>query len=172
MFGSQSITCTNESTFYLLKPIVIEELVEAVKRAEERIEKDTFANQEEIRQLSNRLIGRNPLNLMVISGMNKVDFIKQDDIIYLKSAGRYTEFHVHDKKNQVLATKPIREFENSLNNIQFYRIHNSYIINLNHLIKINKVAGNYCEMIKGDALPISRRRLEGLLRYFRSIDKR
>ena len=51
---------------------------------------------------------------MVISWMNKVDFIKQDDIIYLKSAGRYTEFHVHDKKNQVLATKPIGEFENSL----------------------------------------------------------
>ena len=83
---------------------------------------------------------------------------------------------MHQLSMQVLATKPIGEFLNKFlsnkDKIQFYRIHNSYIINLNHLIKINKVAGNYCEMINGDALPISRRRLEGLLRYFRSLDKR
>ena len=36
--------------------------------------------------------------------------------------------------------------------------------------KINKVSGNYCEMANGDSLPISRRRLEGLLDYFRQLD--
>ena len=61
---------------YLLKPVVIEQLVDAVTRAEERIEQKSTANQGEIQQLSNRLIGRNPFNLLVISGMNKVDFIR------------------------------------------------------------------------------------------------
>ena len=155
---------------YLLKPVVIEQLVDAVTRAEERIEQKSTANQGEIQQLSNRLIGRNPFNLLVISGMNKVDFIRQDEIIYLKSAGRYTEFHFNDANRQVLATKPIGEFENALDHVKFYRIHNSYIINLNQLVKINKVSGNYCEMVNGDNLPISRRRLEGLLRYFKELD--
>ena len=155
---------------YLLKPVVIEQLVDAVTRAEERIEQKSTANQGEIQQLSNRLIGRNPFNLLVISGMNKVDFISQDEIIYLKSAGRYTEFHFNDANRQVLATKPIGEFENALDHVKFYRIHNSYIINLNQLVKINKVSGNYCEMVNGDNLPISRRRLEGLLRYFKELD--
>ena len=155
---------------YLLKPVVIEQLVDAVTRAEERIEQKSTANQGEIQQLSNRLIGINPFNLLVISGMNKVDFIRQDEIIYLKSAGRYTEFHFNDANRQVLATKPIGEFENALDHVKFYRIHNSYIINLNQLVKINKVSGNYCEMVNGDNLPISRRRLEGLLRYFKELD--
>ena len=155
---------------YLLKPVVIEQLVDAVTRAEERIEQKSTANQGEIQQLSRRLIGRNPFNLLVISGMNKVDFIRQDEIIYLKSAGRYTEFHFNDANRQVLATKPIGEFENALDHVKFYRIHNSYIINLSQLVKINKVSGNYCEMANGDNLPISRRRLEGLLRYFKELD--
>jgi len=102
--------------------------------------------------------------------MNKVDFIRQDEIIYLKYAGCYTEFHFNDANRQVLATKPIGEFENALDHVKFYRIHNSYIINLSQLVKINKVSGNYCEMANGDNLPISRRRLEGLLRYFKELD--
>lgn len=155
---------------YLLKPIVIDELVEAVTRAEEHIEQHSEVNRGEILHLSNHLIGRNPYNLMVISGMNKVDFVRQDEIVYLKSAGRYTEFYFNDGRRKVLVTKPIGEFESSLDQIKFYRIHNSFIINLNFLNQINKVAGNYCEMSNGDNLPISRRRLEGLLRYFKELD--
>ena len=85
--------------------------------------------------------------------MNKVDFIRQEEIIYLKSAGRYTEFHLMILTCQVLATKPIGEFEHALNRVKFYRIHNSYIINLHHLVKINKVSGNYCEMLMEIVFP-------------------
>lgn len=155
---------------YLLKPVIIEDLVDAVTRAEERIELNSLVSSGELNQLSHSLIGRNPFDLLVVSGMNKVNFIRQEEIIYLKSAGRYTEFHFNDINRQVLATKPIGEFEHALNRVKFYRIHNSYIINLHHLVKINKVSGNYCEMANGDSLPISRRRLEGLLDYFRQLD--
>ena len=155
---------------YLLKPVIIEDLIDAVARAEERIEQNSLTNRGELNQLSHRLIGRNPFDLLVVSGMNKVDFIRQEEIIYLKTAGRYTEFHFNDINRKVLATKPIGEFEHALNRVKFYRIHNSYIINLHHLVKINKVSGNYCEMANGDSLPISRRRLEGLLDYFKQLD--
>lgn len=152
---------------YLLKPIVIEDLIDAVARAEERIEQNSLASQGELNQLSQNLVGRNPFELLVVSGMNKVDFIRQEEIIYLKSSGRYTEFRFTDVNRNVLATKSLGEFERALNQVKFYRIHNSYIINLHHLVKINKIAGNYCEMVNGDSLPVSRRRLEGLLNYFK-----
>ena len=152
---------------YLLKPIVIEDLIDAVARAEERIEQNSLASQGELNQLSQNLVGRNPFELLVVSGMNKVDFIRQEEIIYLKSSGRYTEFRFADVNRNVLATKSLGEFESALNQVKFYRIHNSYIINLHHLVKINKIAGNYCEMVNGDSLPVSRRRLEGLLNYFK-----
>ena len=152
---------------YLLKPIVIEDLIDAVARAEERIKQNSLASQGELNQLSKNLVGRNPFELLVVSGMNKVDFIRQEEVIYLKSSGRYTEFRFTDVNRSVLATKPLGEFERTLNQVKFYRIHNSYIINLHHLVKINKIAGNYCEMVNGDSLPVSRRRLEGLLNYFK-----
>ena len=81
-----------------------------------------------------------------------------------------SEMCIRDRR-KVLATKPIGEFEQNLDDMKFYRIHNSYIINLNQLLKINKVSGNYCEMSNGDQLPISRRRFEGLLRYFKEINR-
>lgn len=135
---------------YLLKPIAIKELIDVVSRAENRIEQNKGRVQTGFPQFTDRLIGRNPFDLLVVSGMNKVDFIRQEEIVYLKSAGRYTKFHFKDVKRKVLATKPIGEFEQNLDDMKFYRIHNSYIINLNQLLKINKVSGNYCEMSNGD----------------------
>lgn len=156
---------------YLLKPIAIKELVDVVSRAENRMDQKRQIPHNRFSHFGDRLIGRNPFDLLVVSGMNKVDFIRQEEIVYLKSAGRYTEFYFKDVKRKVLATKPIGEFEQSLDDMKFYRIHNSYIINLNQLLKINKVSGNYCEMSNGDQLPISRRRFEGLLRYFKEINR-
>ena len=102
---------------YLLKPVIIEDLIDAVTRAEERSELNSLVNTGELNQLSHSLIGRNPFDLLVVSGMNKVDFIRQEEIVYLKSAGRYTEFHFNDINRQVLATKPIGEFEHALNRV-------------------------------------------------------
>lgn len=50
---------------YLLKPIVIEDLIDAVARAEERIKQNSLASQGELNQLSKNLVGRNPFELLV-----------------------------------------------------------------------------------------------------------
>ena len=99
--------------------------------------------------------------------MDRVDFIHPNDIVYLKSAGRYTEFYLKDKKRKIISSKPIGEYESILEKDHFYRIHNSYLINLNALLNINKRAGNYCELTNGESLPISRRRYEGLVKMMR-----
>jgi len=68
-----------------------------------------------------------------------------------------------------MASKSLGEFEGLLNSaLFFFRIHNTYIVNLSHLLNINKKSGNYCEMSNGDALPISRRLYEGLMKYLRN----
>jgi two-component system LytT family response regulator len=104
----------------------------------------------------------------MISGMDRIDFIHPDEVVYLKSTGRYTEFYLKDKKRKITSSKPIGEYENILDQDVFYRIHNSFLINLAQLININKRAGNYCEMSNGDSLPLSRRRYEGLMGYMRN----
>ena len=147
----------------MLKPIVIDELVKAVDRVEEQIHKKEFVHREQIKQLSESILKKQPLNYLTVSGMDRVDFIQPEDIIYLKSAGRYTEFYLQDKKRKIISSRPIGEYETILPQDRFYRIHNSFLINLGALININKKAGNYCELTNGVSLPISRRRFEGLI---------
>lgn len=155
------------ATDYLLKPIVIDELVKAVDRVEEQIHKNEFVHREQIKQLSESILKKQPLNYLTVSGMDRVDFIQPEDIIYLKSAGRYTEFYLQDKKRKIISSRPIGEYETILPQDRFYRIHNSFLINLGSLININKKAGNYCELTNGVSLPISRRRFEGLIKLMR-----
>ena len=155
------------ATDYLLKPIVIDELVKAVDRVEEQIHKKEFVHREQIKQLSESILKKQPLNYLTVSGMDRVDFIQPEDIIYLKSAGHYTEFYLQDKKRKIISSRPIGEYETILPQDRFYRIHNSFLINLGALININKKAGNYCELTNGVSLPISRRRFEGLIKLMR-----
>ena len=152
---------------YLLKPIVIDDLIKAVDRVENQIQKKEFVHHEQIKQLSETILNKQPLNYLTVSGMDRVDFIQPEDIVNLKSAGRYTEFYLRDKKRKIISSHPIGEYETILPQDRFYRIHNSYLINLSTLININKKEGNYCELTNGVSLPISRRRFEGLVKSMR-----
>ena len=155
------------ATDYLLKPVVIDDLIKAVDRVEAQIHKNEFVHREQIKQLSETILKKHPLNYLTVSGMDRVDFIQPEDIVYLKSAGRYTEFYLQDKKRKIISSRPIGEYEAILPQDRFYRIHNSFLINLSALININKKAGNYCELTNGVSLPISRRRFEGLIKLMR-----
>lgn len=155
------------ATGYLLKPIVIDDLIQAVNRVEEQIHQNEFIHQKQIKHLSEIILKEKPLNYLTVSGMDRVDFIRPEEIVYLKSAGRYTEFYLKDKKRKIISSRPIGEYESLLPEEGFYRIHNSYLININALININKKAGNYCELTNGASLPISRRRFEGLIKLMR-----
>ena len=105
---------------------------------------------------------------MTISNINKVNLIKNNDILYCKSSGRYTEFHLISKV-MLIASKSLEEYETLLQHKDFFRIHNSFMVNLNHLININKKSGNYCELKDGTELPISRRRYDKLLQHLNIV---
>ena len=153
---------------YLLKPIIIEELVAAVNKVAEKINENKTLDMGSIKNIFQSFNTKHPANFIMISGMDRIDFIHPDEVVYLKSTGRYTEFYLKDKKRKITSSKPIGEYENILDQDVFYRIHNSFLINLAQLININKRAGNYCEMSNGDSLPLSRRRNEGLMGYMRN----
>lgn len=152
---------------YLLKPIDIEELILAVNRAYADIEKDQYTETKQIQQAYKTITNNTlPLALIALPSVEKVDFIKIENIIYLKSEGRYTIFNLKDNK-QIVATKNLGEYESMLDAHIFFRIHNSYIINLNEVTAINKAAGNYCEMCNGESLPIAKRRQDQLNRFLK-----
>lgn len=152
---------------YLLKPVQIDELISAVNRIQEREVNRDFLKQEQILDISENI--RKPkTKLVTISNIDKVSFLKNEEILYCKSSGRYTEFYLKDKR-KLVASKSLGEYEEELDENNFYRIHKSFIVNLNCIEQINKKAGNYCDLSDGSSLPISRRRLDGLLQFLKKM---
>lgn len=152
---------------YLLKPVVIDDLTEAVARSIKRMKSKQPLDLGELRKLSHTLDDNHPSNYLIISSMDDVVFVKPNEVTYLKSSGRYTEIYLLNKKQSLMSSKPIGDYEKFLDPLLFYRIHNSYIINLTHLESIDKKGGNYCKLPGNKLLPISRRRFEGLLQFFK-----
>lgn len=153
---------------YILKPIVIEELVAAVQKSIKRIhEKQAFENRNF--NETSKASTHSSEHLSIFS-LGKVDVIKKENIIFCKSDGRYTTFYLKNNEEYV-SSKNLGEYEELLANDYFFRIHHSYIINLDCLIFIAKNKGYTCEMINNISLPIAQRRQESLRTFLKIKQK-
>jgi DNA-binding LytR/AlgR family response regulator len=126
---------------YLLKPFSFPRFVQAVSKLNLNINGDSAPNQEaeNIKK-----------DIFIKSGFDHIR-IKIDDIVYIKSDADYTEIHLENKKH--LSTETLRFWEQSLPALQFSRIHKSYIVNTE---KVLKVSGNQIHLEKQKVIPIGR----------------
>lgn len=151
---------------YLLKPIKVTELIDAVNRAAERIKNNL--GQDNVKFMLDRVspakkaLLNNKILLPTLGGYN---IIEVSEITYCKSESNYTKFHFVDGKNLVVS-KTLKEFESILLENNFFRIHRSYIINLNCVAKYNKGKGGEVVMKDGAILEVSREKKDELLSLF------
>ena len=107
---------------------------------------------------------------VAIATVEEIYFIKMNDIIFCKSDGRYTNFYLQNGKVSI-SSKNIGDYESRvLDKSTFFRIHNSYVINMRYLKRIIKTDGNSCEMENGAIIPISKRRREAFNRFINLKD--
>lgn len=152
---------------YVLKPVGVEELVLAVNKACKEIDREQYTDRQKLDDVSNSVMQADKqFDFIAIPSLDKIEFVKLDDIIYFESDGRYTTLYLTNKET-IVACKNIGEYEKILDEQVFFRIHHSYLVNLTHALNINKSAGNYCEMINGKSLPVSRRRQDLLLKHLK-----
>lgn len=137
---------------YILKPIKIRELQEAVARLRGATEALTPTTQETGSQDAQQTVPR-MLSLPWDTGFKLVDI---KSIVRLKSQNSYTE--VFFKENKVLISKSLGLLEKELHGLPFFRIHNSHIINLEFLDSYSTRDGGKALMVTGEAVPVSRRR--------------
>jgi two-component system, LytTR family, response regulator len=155
---------------YLLKPIKVAELIDAVNRAKERVNKNH--GMENIRFMlekvnpAKKVFVNNKILLPTLGGYN---IIEVSDITYCKSESNYTRFNFEDGKN-ILVSKTLKEFESILLENNFFRIHRSYMINLNCIAKYNKGKGGEVVMKDGTVLEVSREKKEEFLKLFSIIE--
>jgi two-component system, LytTR family, response regulator len=145
---------------YLLKPIDITLLKEAVTKAQNTIEKNSF--KERYRLLST--IMENKMEKICINEKEQTTIIKVDEIVYLKADSNYTEFHLISGQI-IVASKTLKEYDGLLKNDKFFKCHRSYIVNMNMISVYLKT--ECLILLKNKAkIPLSRERKEEFKNIF------
>ncbi|PKV48905.1 LytTR family two component transcriptional regulator [Aquimarina sp. MAR_2010_214] len=146
---------------YLLKPIGIEELKNAVEKAKKKKSLAIYKRQLET-LIENLKLQQPKFNKICLSTADSVEFINVEDIIYCKANGAYTSFILKDNIS-LLVSKHLKEYENLLIEQQFMRTHNSFLINLKEVKKFVKSDGGYIMMNNNDIINISKSKKEKFL---------
>ncbi|MBK7635220.1 MAG: LytTR family transcriptional regulator DNA-binding domain-containing protein [Saprospiraceae bacterium] len=97
---------------YLIKPIGISDLVQALKKAELAIKSNTQLTKNSVQQVLESMKSISS-NHILVPGLNSIDVIQLGDILYLEAQKEYTTIYTVDNK-QYTASQYIGEFENIL----------------------------------------------------------
>lgn len=152
---------------YLLKPVDADELQTAIQKLSDKVSQkdiagkfDTlFYNLKNIQSSSKRIC------VPVVSGLI---FIQTDDIIRCESNINYTTLFLKNKQ-KLLVAKTLKEFEAMLTDYNFYRVHNSHLINLAYIKNYNKGKGGSVIMDDGSEIEVSTRRKDEFLKMLMRI---
>jgi len=139
---------------YLLKPIDIEQLKEAVTRAGKM---DNKQSAQQIELLQEQLSPNEDPQRIAFSTSDGIEFHKISDILFLEADGSYTYVYFKNEEKLMLSKK-LGEFDmlESLSN--FYKPHRSFLINLHEIQKYIRTDGGYIVMNSDKQVPLSKHR--------------
>ena len=161
-YNHYSIDAIRISAFdYLVKPIGIEDLQQAVERLSKSLNRQT---KEKIDILKKSLSdNRTQEDKIAISTSEGIEFIPIKNIIHIESRSNYSKIFLTDNKS-ITVTKILKDFEEMLLPYNFYRVHNSHLINLNYIQKYVRSQGGHVQLQDGTLIDISRRKKEEFLK--------
>jgi two-component system, LytTR family, response regulator len=137
---------------YLLKPISIDQLKEAVGRAVKVINTTAVTTIAQPKRTT-----RVPL-----PAQDGLRFLQADQIVYCEGSSNYTYFWTKNGE-KILVSRTLKEYEELLAGQEFFRIHQSYLINLNCIRRYVKGRGGYVIMENNAELTVSSRKREQFL---------
>ena len=146
---------------YLLKPIDREELQKAVKKVVDRKHSPIPQQLEILLQKINH--PNIPIQRIALPTMEGLQLVPVNSIISCASEGNYTIFLMKDKQ-KIVVSRPLKEVEEMLAEHSFFRVHYSYLVNMNEIEKFIKTDGGYLIMSDGSSVDVSRSKKEILLK--------
>ncbi|MBL7826564.1 MAG: response regulator transcription factor [Saprospiraceae bacterium] len=149
---------------YLLKPVDKDELIAAVHKSQKSVAPES-AQLESAQYLRNN---PKPDRIALPVG-NELLLVDVSDMEYLESDGAYVSVYMLGQTKPVVLSKSLREFEDLLNNPGFFRVHNSYLVNLNQIRKIIRGEGGEIVMANGKSIPVARTKKAELMELIAKV---
>jgi two-component system LytT family response regulator len=151
---------------YILKPIDIDELISTVERLEQRFtsfqlhKEEAQDYQSNLERLSSEMMLKS--KRITISHAQGIKVVRIEDILYLQAESNCTRLVFKDG-SQYLDTRTLKTYDEELKKHAFYRIHRSFIINVEELEEFVRSDGNQVRLRGGIILPVARSSVQSLL---------
>jgi two-component system LytT family response regulator len=149
----------HHAAYYLMKPISIDELQKAVNYVGEIKEKEYILEDTVLRPKIKNVEGK-----ITLPQQDGFQVLNVREILYCKADDNYTEIYLTNKK--ILVSKTLKYFEEALIAFPFARIHKSYLVNVNEIVKYKKGKGGSVVVSNGKELLVSASKKKDLLSYF------
>ena len=150
---------------YLLKPVDPDELKTAVSKLQKRPE--GFDAKGHFNFLLQHLeeAEQNNVKRIAVPTFEGLDFIQLQDILYCESDGAYSIIHFISGSKSVIS-KSLKYLEDILAHYRFFRVHKSYIVNLDYVIKYSRGPGGTLKLTNGQEIRVARSKKDELLSLF------
>ena len=159
-FGIQAVKFS--ALDYLLKPVQNKELKEAIdkhlKKSQQKIPSeqiDLLLNNVQAERKGKR--GR-----IALASKESIEFVDPNDIVVCEANSNYTNVYLVEGRKRVIS-KTLKDFEEMLMQFDFFRPHNSHLINLGRVKEFIRGDGGYLVMENKMKIPVSKNRKEELM---------
>ncbi|MCW5521102.1 response regulator transcription factor [Aureitalea sp. L0-47] len=147
------------ASYYILKPISIDKLIEAVDYVSEIKEKENSLQNTVLQPKHHHVEGK-----ITIPQQNGFEVLEIADILYCQADDNYTQIFL--KEGKKLVSKTLKYFEESLKSSGFARVHKSYLVNVNAVVEYRKGKGGSVVLSSGKQIMVSPAKKKELLGYF------
>lgn len=142
---------------YLLKPIDLEELRDAIEKI---TKKGNTQRKQHFETLQHNV--NNKIQKIALPTLEGFIFIDVDDILYCEASNNYTVFH-SQKNGKIIVSKTLKEYDELLSSYNFYRVNRSFLINLAYIKEYKKARTPIIMMKNGASIALSATRRRDFL---------
>ena len=149
---------------YLLKPVDPDDLKMTIRRIEEKRSSPTREQFDLLLQTMKQGSKTTPQRIALTTGDGLI-FVPTADIIYCEAESNYTNVVLNGGK-KILVSKVLKDIDESLSGPDFYRVHSSFLININRIKKFVRGEGGYIIMDNDATISISRSKRQEFMELF------
>ncbi|MGH2565619.1 MAG: LytR/AlgR family response regulator transcription factor [Ginsengibacter sp.] len=147
---------------YLIKPIDKDELCEAVKKHLQHAQRDSL---KQLTALLSHIKKSNDLSFQKIAlpTLHGYELVPLNNIMFCESSSNYTDIRLNNGQH-LLISRTLKDIQDLLDMQPFFRVHNSYIVNLQYAVRYIKGEGGFLVLNNDINIPVSRSKKEELLK--------
>jgi len=164
-YSNYAIKALNLSaSYYILKPVDIDELIAAVEKVKQERESDNqgFFSKILVENLQN---SNKQEHKIVLPQMNGFEVVRVKDVVRIQANDNFSDFHLLNGSKKTIC-RTLKHYEDLLAEFNFLRVHKSHLINIQYVKQYIKGKGGQVIMIDNSEVEVSQTKKQELLNRF------